>query len=457
MSQNELDKYIKSWERCHLIGIGGVSMSPLAEVLRGMGVDITGSDINESPAISRLRSVGIDVTIGHSANNILGARFIVRTAAAREDNIDVKAADKLGIPVFERAQVWGHIMRGYKNAVCVSGAHGKTTTTSMVAHILMASGADPTIMIGGTLPLLGCGYRVGNGDIIAVEADEYYNSFHNFCPTVAIILNIDADHLDFFKDIDDLKSSFRKFAALVPDSGYIICNGDDANTMEALAPLGRELITFGLGEGAAIRGMNLSAAGRNPSMEVLYNGTPFCKITLQTPGAQNLTNALAAVSAAIVLGISAKDIEEGLYGFTGAGRRFEFKGSYNGADVYDDYAHHPRELRAILDAVSSLDYKRVILVFQPHTFSRTRALFADFVTELSRADVTILAEIYAAREKNDIGITSNILAAAIPGARSYASFAEITDEIASIAREGDIILTVGAGDIYKVGEALLRS
>jgi len=451
-----------------MVGIGGVSMSPLAEILFGMGVNITGSDMNDSPAVERLRSIGIDVSVGHSAENIRGVGFVIRTAAAREENIEIKAAREQGIPVFERAQAWGYIMRGYKEAVCISGVHGKTTTTSMITHILLAAEADPTIMIGGILPILGSGYRVGKGNIIALESCEYYNSFLSFFPTVAIVLNVDADHLDFFRDIDDLKSSFRKFASLVPDNGYIICNGDDENTMEALAPLNRELFTFGLSTGAGndriqpytppirVLGTNVSNAGRNPSMDVLYDGEPFCSIKLQIPGIHNLKNALAATAAAITLGISPKAIEGGLNSYTGVDRRFEYKGKCNGADVYDDYAHHPCELRATLDAVSTLDYKRVILAFQPHTFSRTKALFPDFVKELSRADVTFLAEIYAAREKNDIGITSGVLAEAVPGARYCATFPEIANEISAIAREGDIVLTVGAGDIYKVGELLTQ-
>ena len=326
----------------------------------------------------------------------------------------------------------------------------------MITHILLAADTDPTIMIGGTLPALGSGYRVGKGDVIALESCEYYNSFHCFFPTVAIILNVDADHLDFFGDINDLKKSFRKFASLVPDGGHIICNGDDANTLDALAPLGRELFTFGMGENARVRGVNVHAEGRNPSMDVLVDGEPFCKIRLQIPGAFNLKNALAAVSAAVVLGLPAHAVESGLNKYTGVGRRFEFKGSFNGADVYDDYAHHPSELGATLDAVSSLGYERVILAFQPHTFSRTRALFDDFARELARPDVTFLAEIYAAREKNDIGMSSDMLAGAVPGARFFSSLGEITSEIAAIARKGDIVLTVGAGDIFKVGEDLLK-
>jgi len=430
-------------------------MSPLAEILHGMGVKITGSDVSESPAVESLRSIGVEVAIGHEASNIQGAEYLIRTAAARENNIEIITAHELGIPVFERAQAFGHIMRGYKNAVCVSGVHGKTTTTSMVTHILLAAETDPTIMIGGMLPILGCGYRVGKGDVIALESDEYYNSFHNFFPTVAVILNVDADHLDFFRDLDDIKDSFRKFASLVPDDGFIICNGDDKDTMEALAPLGRQLFTFGLSENARVRGVNVRPTGNNPSIEVLYDGEPFCEITLRVPGVQNLKNALAAAAVAIALDLPVDAIKEGLSGFTGAGRRLEYKGSINGAHVYDDYAHHPSELCATLDAISTLEYDRVILAFQPHTFSRTKALFADFVRELSRPDVTLLAEIYAAREANDRSISSAALADAIPGACYRETFPEIADEIASVARKGDIVLTVGAGDIYKVGEMLV--
>ena len=499
----EVEQHINSGERCHLVGIGGVSVSALAEILHGMGVSLSGSDANESPAIERMRSLGIPVSVGHNAENVRGAGCVIRTAAAREDNAEIKAAREQGIPVFERAEAWGFIMSGYKNAICISGVHGKTTTTSMVTHILLAADTDPTIMIGGTLPILGSGHRVGNGDFIALESCEYYNSFHNFCPTVAVILNIDADHLDFFRDLDDLKSSFRKFASLVPESGCIVCNGDDWNTMEALVPLGRDLLTFGFGEVAVsdantasanayetakasiqaqkakerqsvqeghsakpisqclkampirVRGVNVRHAGHKPSMDILYDGEPLCNITLQTPGIHNLRNALAAIAASLAIGLPVRAIEEGLYSYNGVGRRFEYKGSINGADVYDDYAHHPSELCATLDSVFTLGYKRVILAFQPHTFSRTKALFSDFVTELSRPNVTFLAPIFAAREKDDRSISSDVLASAVPGARCCSTLQEVAEEIAAIANEGDIILTAGAGDIYKVGETLV--
>ena len=463
MSSEKIGQFIESGKSCHLVGVGGVSMSPLAEILHGMGIDVTGSDIAENKAINDLRSLGIKIMIGHSADNIGSTEYIIRTAAAREDNVEIIAARDKSIPVFERAQAWGYIMRKYKDAICISGVHGKTTTTSMVSHILLAADADPTMMIGGTLPVLESGCRVGKGDIIVVESCEYYNSFHNFYPTVAVILNVDSDHLDFFKDLDDLKVSFRKFASLVPGRGHIVCNGDDVNTMDALIPLGRELFTFGFGENALgngrsmrVRGVNLSVSGRTPSMDVLYDGKLVCNIKLQIPGMHNLVNALAAAAACLSIGISPKAIEEGLYGYTGVGRRFEYKGSFNGADVYDDYAHHPCELHALMDAVNALNaYERVILAFQPHTYSRTKALFSEFAEQLKKPDIVFLAEIYAARETNEVGISSGELADAVPGARYIPEFTDLVEQIGSIARRGDIILTVGAGDIFKVGETLV--
>jgi len=464
MSLSEFSKYLDSGKRCHFVGIGGVSMSPLAEILHGMGITVTGSDISENKAIADLRVLGVDVNIGHSAENVSGADFIIRTAAAREDNAEIKAARQSGIPVFERAQAWGYIMRQYRNAICISGVHGKTTTTSMVSHILLAAETDPTIMLGGTLTILESGCRVGKGDVIVAESCEYYNSFHSFHPTVAVVLNIDTDHLDFFKGLDDIKDSFRKFASLIPSRGYVVCNGDDQNTMDALHTLDHELLTFGFGEKSLcsdkptrVRGTNVSVSGRMASMDVMYGGNLFCKVKLQFPGKHNLENALAATAACIAVGIPAKAIEDGLFAFTGVGRRFEYKGSFNGADIYDDYAHHPSELNALLDAVEKMNvYDRIIVAFQPHTYTRTKALFSEFAEQLKRPDIVFLAEIFAAREKNDPSISSGILADAIPGAKCVPEFSALTNEIASIARKGDIILTVGAGDIFKVGETLAQ-
>ena len=454
MSPNNIHTYIVPGRKAHLVGIGGVSMSPLAEVLHGAGMTITGSDMRESATVEHLRCLGIPVAIGHRAENVGDAELVIRTAAVHDDNPEIAAAHAKGIPVFERAQAWGAIMKGYKNALCISGTHGKTTTTSMCTHIAMAAALDPTVMIGGTLPLLGAGHRVGSGDTIILESCEYCNSFLSFFPTIAVILNIEADHLDFFKDLEDVEHSFRTFADLVPSGGRIIANRDDANTMHTLAGETRPIMTFGLAEGD-VHAADLTFDKGRPSFDVIYEGKPYAHVTLRVPGVHNVKNALAAAASAIALGLPAAAVERGLGEFKGAGRRFEHKGTVNGAEVYDDYAHHPGELKALLDAAHSLGYDRVICAFQPHTYTRTAALFDDFVAVLKQPDVTLLAEIYAAREDNDIGISSNDLAQKIPGAEYYATLPQVAARLRELARPGDLILTVGAGDIYTVGEALV--
>ncbi len=453
----DFSNFLSPGRRGHLVGIGGVSMSSLAEVLAGMGLNISGSDMSEGPNVLSLRAKGIAVAIGHRAENVTpDVDFLVRTAAVHDENPEIVAARAQGIPVFERTQAWGAISRDYRNALCISGTHGKTTTTSMCTHILMAADRDPTVMIGGTLPLLHAGHRVGRGDTIVMEACEYYNSFLSFHPTVAVILNIEADHLDFFKDLADVEHSFRAFAERVPADGFVVANRDDANTMATLAGLGRKVVTFGLTSEADVYAENITFLGANASFDIMYRGERFTDVTLHVPGLHNVKNALAAAAASICLGIRPHAVKYGLAGFNGAGRRFEFKGKYNGADVYDDYAHHPGELKALLDAVEKLNYQRTVLVFQPHTYSRTEALFEDFVEQLKRPDVLLLAEIYAARETNTIGISSADLAARVEGATFLPTFRELETLLREIARPGDIILTVGAGDVYKIGENLVK-
>ena len=450
-----IHEYMVPGRRAHLVGIGGVSMSPLAEVLKGMGLEITGSDMNESASVEHLRSLGIHVTIGHLAESVRGADLVIRTAAVHNDNPEIAEAHALGIPVFERAQAWGAIMRSYKNALCISGTHGKTTTTSMCTHIIMAAGMDPTVMIGGTLPLLGAGHRVGHGDTIILESCEYCNSFLSFHPTVAVILNIEADHLDFFKDLEDVEHSFRSFADLVPENGLIVANRDDENTMHTLEGETRPVLTFGLEEGD-VHTANLTWEKGLPSFDIICHGALFTRVSLKVPGMHNVKDALAAAAAAIALKVPPRAVAEGLGAFRGAGRRFEHKGTCNGAEVYDDYAHHPGELKALLDTAEHLGYERVICAFQPHTYSRTKALFDDFVEVLKTPDVTLLAEIFAAREVNECGISSKDLADRIPGSRYFATLEELTAHLKEIARPGDLILTVGAGNIYTVGEALTK-
>ena len=452
----DFKNYLKPGIRVHLAGIGGVSMCPLAEVLRGMGLCVQGSDMSESETVKHLRTLGIPVSIGHSAENLQSAQLVIRTAAIHDDNPEISGAVTRGIPVYERAQAWGAIMQQYRNALCISGTHGKTTTTSMATHIFMAAQADPTVMIGSTLPMLHSGYRVGHSDTIILESCEYCNSFLNFFPTVAVILNVEADHLDFFKDLTDVERSFHAFADLVPQNGFVIANADDPGAMDAVKGLAHPVFTFSVKDEAAdCRADQVAYHDGCGEFDVVIHGKFYAHIALAVAGKHNVSNALAAAAAAYVLGISGKAVEEGLHSFHGAGRRFEYKGSFRGAEVYDDYAHHPGELHALLTTARSMACKRIICAFQPHTYTRTQALFSDFVKELKLADVAVLAEIYAARETNDIGISSSQLAEKIPGAIYCSTLDQVADTLAQIAQPGDLILTVGAGDIFRAGEKLL--
>ena len=451
------DEFLAPGRKGYLIGIGGVSMAPLAEVLSGMGLCIEGSDLQESEKVAELRQRGIRVNIGHHGENIRPEHeFVVRTAAVHDDNPEILAARALGLPVFERTQAWGALMKDYKNALCIAGTHGKTTTTSMCTHILMAAEKDPTVMIGGTLPLLHAGHRIGGGDTIVMESCEYFDSFLYFHPTIAVLLDVEADHLDYFEDLAAIQRSFRRFAELVPEDGAVVANYDDKNTMEAIEGLERRVITFGLSPEADVSARNIVTQGAQTEFDVIYEGRVFTRLNLRVPGRHNIMNALAATASAILLGISPTAVKYGLSAFRGANRRFEFKGKYNGADVYDDYAHHPGELKALLDAVEPLGYKRVVLVFQPHTFTRTHAFFEDFVEQLKRPDLTYLAEIYAAREKNTLGISSADLAGKIPNSMFFSNFEELEKALRWTAAPGDLILTVGAGDVYRIGENILK-
>ena len=481
LNSKKITEYLTPGHHVHLVGIGGVSMRPLGLVLKGMGMEVTGSDMNASVSTDELIEQGIPVAIGHRAENIEGADCIIRTAAAHNDNPEIAAARAAGIPVFERAQAWGEIMKSYHNAICVSGTHGKTTTTSMVTHILMEADMDPTVMIGGYLPLLHAGHRVGHGDTIVLESCEYCDSFLNFFPTVAVILNVGEDHLDFFKDLADIERSFHAFADLVPQRGYVISNADDKGARESVAGLSHPVFTFSLADRTAdCYARDVAFFDGCASFDVMIHGELYAHVDLHIPGKHNILNTLAAASAAYVLGIPGQAVTRGLEDFHGAGRRFEHKGSYHGAAVYDDYAHHPAELHALLttarsmgydrvicahhpdeleallNAVQPLPHKRLICAFQPHTYTRTKALFDDFVRELQLPDVTVLAEIYAAREQNVLGISSRDLAEKIPGAIYCSTLDKVADTLASLARPGDLILTVGAGDIFRAGEKLLE-
>ena len=455
MTVSECKNYLVSGKRAHLVGIGGVSMAPLAEVLHGMGLRVSGSDMKESATVAHLRELGIDVVIGHFEENVKDCDLVIRTAAVHDENPEIAGARAENIPVFERAQAWGALMGDYAHALCISGTHGKTSTTSMCTHIVMAAQKDPTVMIGGTLPLLQAGHRVGKGDTIILESCEYCNSFLSFRPTTAVILDIEEDHMDFFKDLADIECSFRRFADLVPrEDGVVVANADDRNTMDTLDGLDRTILTFGLGSYADVYCENLVYEKGLARFDLMHNGTFLTKISLSVPGEHSVKNALAAAAAALTIDISPEAIAAGLNSFGGASRRFEYKGKVNGATIYDDYAHHPGELHVLLETARTLGYDRVICAFQPHTYTRTKAFFGDFIHELKQADLVLLAEIYAAREKNTTGISSKDIADHIPQGEYFATLEEVTQRLRELAQPGDLILTVGAGDIYTVGEAL---
>lgn len=455
MENRNIRDYLQAGQRAHLVGVGGVSMASLAEVLHAGGVKVTGSDQRESATVLHLRGLGIEVVIGHLPESVEGADCVIRTAAVHDGNPEIAAARAAGIPVFERAQAWGAIMRDYSNALCISGTHGKTTTTSMCTHIFMAAQKDPTVMIGGTLPLLEACHRVGRGDTIILESCEYCDSFLSFSPTVAVILNVEADHLDYFEDLAAVEKSFRAFADKVPENGLIVANCEDENTMFTLRGEERPMLTFGVEKGD-VHAAGLAMERGFGSFDVMYKGEKYAHLDLSVPGMHNVKNAIAAAAAAIALNLPGKAVEDGMRDFRLPGRRFEYKGTYNGARLYDDYAHHPGELASLFDTAEALGHKRVICAFQPHTYSRTCELFDGFVEVLKRPDVTILAEIFAAREDNETGISSADLAAKIPGSVYCPTLAGVTEKLRELARPGDLLLTVGAGDIYLAGESLVK-
>ena len=446
----DLKPYLVPGRRVHLAGIGGTSMHSLGLVLKQFGVEVSGSDMTATGYTEKLEAKGIPVHIGHDAKNIEGAEVIIRSAAIHDDNVEIAAARKKGILVFERAQAWGVIMQAYENAICIAGTHGKTTTTSLMTHILMEAAVDPTVMVGSYLPLLRASHRVGQGDTIVLESCEYCDSFLNFSPTIAVILNIEEDHLDYFKDLADIQKSFRKFASIATKG--ILANGDDPHTLEAIQ--GMEYTTFGLGDHNKIHAANMCPDWRH--FDVICDGQFYCHVDLGVMGKHNAMNALAAAGVAWMIGISGDVTARGLAGYHGASRRMEYKGRYNGADIYDDYAHHPDELAATYSVVKDMGYDRVILVFQPHTYTRTKALFNEFIEVLKPADHLVIPEIFAARETDTLGLSSTQLCEKLPGSVYCRNLEETAAYLREIARPGDMILTCGCGDVYRTCHMLMR-
>ena len=445
--------FIDTSKVIHLIGIGGISMSALAEVLNFRGFVVRGSDMNEGEHIERLRRLGIKVSIGHAAEHVDGASLVIKTSAIHADNPELLRANELGIPIVERAEAWGALMLEYKDVLCVSGTHGKTTTTSMCTHIALEARRDPQVMVGADLPIIGGNLRVASGDLFIAEACEYCNSFLSFCPTIAVILNVEEDHLDFFSGIDEIIASFRAFAEKVPSYGAVVVNADSENACRAAEGLSQRVVGFGIERGN-VTAKNIQTSADGMRFTLCRNGEELVEIPLRVTGRHNVYNALAAATAALELNISPKCIATGLSKFGGAARRFEWKGECRGAMVYDDYAHHPSEVRATLSAARERNPGRIICAFQPHTYTRTRALCRDFAAALSLADEVYLADIYAAREQPIEGVTSRLIADRLPGAHYVPRFEDIAEQIRAEARPGDLILTMGAGDIYKVAELL---
>lgn len=454
----------------HFIGIGGISMSGLAEILLKEDFRVSGSDNKESALTDHLEQLGAAIFYRQQASNIIpGIDVVVYTAAIHEDNEEYQEALRQNLPMLSRAELLGQLMTNYKVPVAVSGTHGKTTTTSMLSHILLAGNMDPTISVGGILKAIGGNIRVGGSEVFVTEACEYTNSFLHFFPNIGIILNIDADHLDFFKDLDDIRNSFHKFAKLLPENGTLIINNSIPNLSEITADLSCKIITYGndtknTGSGGYPPAYIASNISHNDlgeaSFDLYRQGNFVSRINLSVNGDHNVSNALAAIAAADLLDVSVDAIKEGLRSFHGTDRRFELKGMLNGVTIIDDYAHHPTEIQASLAAAKNYPHREIWCVFQPHTYTRTKALFREFVDALCETDHVVLADIYAARETDTLGISSKDIADALKekgcDAYYFSSFQDIEDFCTRICQKGDLLITMGAGDVVNIGEALLK-
>ncbi len=475
-------------EKIHFIGIGGISMSGLAQVLLQRGFTVSGSDASESELVKRLAQEGARIYIGQRASNVAkDLDAVVYTAAISEDNPELMRCKELGLPMLTRAELLGQLMKNYALPVAVAGTHGKTTTTSMLSEVLVAMGTDPTLSVGGMLKSIGGNIRLGNGEIFVTEACEYTNSFLSFFPLIDIVLNIDADHLDFFKDMEHIRASFKSFMELVPEGGLVLLHAGVAEPKELTEHVRGEVLTFGIAEGEDTPDLYATDLTydenghpafvchvKYKTLEILENvkgsmldaGSLTEKgkdltfpVSLGVVGEHNVSNSLSVIATALLFGGKPEVITRSLAGFTGTDRRFEYKGQIGGVTIIDDYAHHPTEIRATLKAAEKYPHKELRVVFQPHTYTRTQALLHDFAEALSFADEVILADIYAAREKNTIGISSRTLQAELEklGAPCvyFPTFDEIENYLLKKCSGGDLLITMGAGDVYKIGEKLL--
>lgn len=454
----DIDILLKQIKRIHFIGIGGSGMCPLAEILHKEGYILSGSDNNETDTLARIRSLGIPVAMGQRAENIEGAEMIVYTAALLADNPELVAAKNSGIPTFERSKLLGAVTRMYPNSICISGTHGKTTACSMLTQVLIEADFDPTAVIGGKLPLTGSNGMVGHSDHMVCEACEFVDTFLDLSPDIAVILNVDEDHLDYFKTFDNLKRSFTKFASMA--TKMIIYNGDDPNTVDTVVPAveisNKPVITFGFNDGNMYRAVNVELKNEFASFDLIRYGENLGRVTLGIPGKHHVYNALAVIASAMESGVTFEQCVEGIHNFHGAGRRFEILAQIDGITIADDYAHHPKELEVTLKTAMNMGYKNVWAVFQPFTYSRTSILFDDFVKVLQIPDKCIMTEIMGSREINTYGIYTSQLAEKIPGSVWFNTFEEVADYAVKNAESGDLIITLGCGDIYKAAKIMIN-
>ena len=450
-----VDFNLAEYKNIHFIGIGGSGMCPLAEILNAEGFNITGSDMNDSDTLDRIKSYGIKVFMNHSAENVVNVDLIVYSAAIKDTNPELVYASEHNIPVMERCDMLGVVTSRYNRSIAVSGTHGKTTTTGMITQVLIGSGFSPSSIIGGKLPYIGGNSYIGESDIIVCEACEYVNSFLSLSPAISIILNVDADHLDFFKDLDDIKKSFNKFSKKT--SKLLVVNGDDKNSRDVVADIDTNKLFFGFNSDNDYYAENLVTAGVSTTFDLMHKGEKLTTIKLNVPGKHNVLNCLASITVASYLGASPKLIAENLNKFGGVHRRFEILGHPCNITVADDFAHHPTELTATLNASMAMGFKKVWAVFQPHTYSRTSMLLDDFATALAIPDRVVMSEILAVRETNTYNIYTKDLADKIEGSVWFNTFEEITEYICNNAEKGDLVLTLGGGNVYMCANMIYKA
>ncbi len=448
-----LTKKVKNF---HLIGIGGAGMNGIAEILLNLGFNVTGSDMRESQVTERLKSLGAKISTGHRAENVSECDVVVYSSAVKEDNPEIEAARARKIPVIKRPEMLAELMR-MKYGICIAGTHGKTTTTSMTAQVLTLGGIDPTVIVGGKVTDFGGGAKIGQGHFLVLEADEYDRTFLKLTPVIAAVTNIDLDHLDCYKDIDDIRSAFTQFVNKVPFFGAVILCIDDNGVRSILPDVERRVVTYGLSRQADVRGENIDFNGFETRFDVVADSTALGTVTIGVPGYYNVRNALAAVTVGLEMGIDFAVISEALGTFQAVERRFQVVGEANGIMIVDDYAHHPTEIIASLEGIRNGFDRRIVAVFQPHLFSRTRDFHEDFGRAFLDSDVLFVTDIFPAREKPVEGITGRLvsdsaLAAGHRDVTYVEDRTELLDAIIGRVKEGDIVITVGAGDINKVGQ-----